>query len=830
MTTRLTVSSPEQPIKISVNTTFSAPNANNVAGPFYIELGLTSKNVTATVNLRSIGDVAAAKTTLIVPGASTDYTFNTVNGLVGISTIATATKKPVMIAILDITKALDTPLVKFTDLTAKFRPVSTAAHILTANELLTAASPTYVLNDTGASATDGITNDGLLNAVSAGNTVSYSVDGGKTYVAGSTIPAGTYEIGGIKLIATSANGSVSKVTTNTSKIVIDKTAPISPVIKLDSDTGISATDMVTQDGSITVSGIETGAKVSYSLDAGKTFTAITGTSFVVPEALYTAGQIVVKQTDVAGNDSATATLGALTVDTTVAVPSIALAVDTGSSATDGITNNKIVNVTGLEDGATWQYSVNALPFENGTGTTFNLPADLVYDGGANPDILVRQTDIAGNESDEGSNTDTWTLDTVAPSQLVDVELNDTGIDGDYITSLAKVTVNDLEAKAMLHYNVDGSDKFIAATGNSFVMPNGSYAAGNIQWKQTDLAGNTSVVAASGMKIVANDIVNVTAGNTDAFDAGKANNHFVVTAGTYTYNIANFGTDDRIDFPVGVKPTVINQSITDGMVDLQYANNGKITVLHLTNLTPAQDGVIDSVYSFNSVFVANAANSLTSTGNSSTETNKVVSAAGVASASDGNIVFDFAKGAYNYTVTGFSTGDRLNFPADVTPTVVNSDVADKKVDLQWASGGQVISVSLTGLTDAQDSNVYSVSSFNTIFGENSLTNMGEIPVVPNGNTLAVSSAAKVDASATHVKFDFAAGNYHYTIAGFGKGDVLNFPDDATATVTNNSAIDDVIEVKWASNGNLITVMLTGVGIDNAADVNSFNNAFGVGSII
>jgi hypothetical protein len=212
------------------------------------------------------------------------------------------------------------------------------------------------------------------------------------------------------------------------------------------------------------------------------------------------------------------------------------------------------------------------------------------------------------------------------------------------------------------------------------------------------------------------------------------------------------------------------------------------------------------------------------------THQAVSAAGTASASTGNIVFDFAAGTYNYSVTGFASGDGLNFPTDVAATVINSDATDKKVDVQWASNGKVVVVSVTGLTDAQDGAIYSANSFRTLFGANSLTNTGEPPVTPTGNSLAVSAAGSATASAGNVKFAFAAGNYAYSISGFSNGDILDFPDDVAATVRNTSTTDNAIEVQWASGGNVVLVTLTGLASDTAYSVNSFNAAFGSGSII
>ena len=214
MTTRLTVSSPEKPIKISVNTTFSAPDANNLAGPFYIELGLTAKNVLATVNLKNIGDAATAKTTLKLPGASTDYTFKPADGAVTISTKADGTQKAFLFALLDFTNGdKNTASVQFSDLTAKFHYVAAVPAIAATNSPAIPAhfelTSLKLAHDNGTSSSDGISNDGTINLVSnTGTTYSYSVDGGKTYapVTGTSfdLKASKYEAGSIKVIEKNA--------------------------------------------------------------------------------------------------------------------------------------------------------------------------------------------------------------------------------------------------------------------------------------------------------------------------------------------------------------------------------------------------------------------------------------------------------------------------------------------------------------------------------------------------------------------------------------------------------------------------------------------------
>ncbi|OJA03784.1 hypothetical protein, partial [Bathymodiolus thermophilus thioautotrophic gill symbiont] len=56
-----------------------------------------------------------------------------------------------------------------------------------------------------------------------------------------------------------------------------------------------------------------------------------------------------------------------------AQPTFTLTNDTGVSNSDGVTNNGMMTVAGLESDATWQYSTNGgTNWTNGTGTSFTL--------------------------------------------------------------------------------------------------------------------------------------------------------------------------------------------------------------------------------------------------------------------------------------------------------------------------------------------------------------------------------------------------------------------------------------------------------------------------
>jgi uncharacterized repeat protein (TIGR02059 family) len=126
----------------------------------------------------------------------------------------------------------------------------------------------------------------------------------------------------------------------------------------------------------------------------------------------TAGDDVNAVQDKAGNDAVT--LAALTVtnNSQFVAPTMSLLVDTGSSSTDGITSNGTVKVSGLEVGATWQYSIDwGSTWIAGTGSSFTL-GDGSYSG-----IYIKQT-LNTLTSSNGYYSGTVTVDTVAPTSVI----------------------------------------------------------------------------------------------------------------------------------------------------------------------------------------------------------------------------------------------------------------------------------------------------------------------------------------------------------------------------------------------------------------------------
>ena len=96
---------------------------------------------------------------------------------------------------------------------------------------------------------------------------------------------------------------------------IDSTAPTGAALALASDTGISASDRVTNNGQVNASGIEAGATWKYSTNAGSTWTNGSGSSFNLAVGSYAANAIQLRQSDAVGNTQ-TVSMGAVTVDGT----------------------------------------------------------------------------------------------------------------------------------------------------------------------------------------------------------------------------------------------------------------------------------------------------------------------------------------------------------------------------------------------------------------------------------------------------------------------------------------------------------------------------------
>ncbi|WP_244104209.1 Ig-like domain-containing protein, partial [Burkholderia ambifaria] len=324
-----------------------------------------------------------------------------------------------------------------------------------------AAAPGVALTtDSGSGSTDHITNVGTLNltAVETGASVEYSIDGGHTW---STSFNAVEGVNDVQVRQTDVAGNTSAPTAFS--FTLD-TSAAAPGVALTGDSGSSATDHITNVGTLNLTGVETGATIEYSTDGGHTW----NTSFNAVEGV---NDVQVRQTDVAGNTSDPASFN-FTLDTSAAAPGVALTTDSGSGSTDHITNVGTLNLTGVETGATVEYSTDG-------GHTWNTSFNAIE--GVN-DVQVRQTDVAGNTSDPSSFS--FTLDTSAASPGVALTADSGSSSTDHITNVGTLNLSGIETGATVQYSVDNG----AHWNTSFSAVEG---LNNVQVRQTDVAGNTS---------------------------------------------------------------------------------------------------------------------------------------------------------------------------------------------------------------------------------------------------------------------------------------------------------------------------------------------------
>jgi hypothetical protein len=100
----------------------------------------------------------------------------------------------------------------------------------------------------------------------------------------------------------------------------------------------------------------------------------------------------------------------------------------------------------------------------------------------------------------------------------------------------------------------------------------------------------------------------------------------------------------------------------------------------------------------------------------------VSASGSSSAANGDLTFDIASGTYTYTINGFGPGDKLKlFSGASTSVVPDSNDTDGIQSIAFTNPvtAAITTITLTGLTSAQDAGIFNVASFNTVFGAGTL---------------------------------------------------------------------------------------------------------------
>lgn len=266
----------------------------------------------------------------------------------------------------------------------------------------------------------------------------------------------------------------------------DPTTPV-PGIRLTEDTGRSDTDRITKNGELTLSNMVQPDNWEYSLDNGSTWIEGSGTTF----APRVQGEVTVRvrQTDPSIGDVAQNSF-TYTVDTEIpTIPRFALDTDSGLNGSDRITTDGTVNISGLESDASWQYrEAGSSEWTDGSGSAFELTGD------GSKTVYVRQTDVAGNHSNEGSLA--FTLDTSAPD-APSASFTNTGSISDTLTNTGLINVSGIEPFALAEFSTDGGSTWQSmAQFTSGCTWSGQFeltgdGEKSVLVRQTDQAGNVS---------------------------------------------------------------------------------------------------------------------------------------------------------------------------------------------------------------------------------------------------------------------------------------------------------------------------------------------------
>ncbi|MEB6576264.1 Ig-like domain-containing protein [Enterobacter quasiroggenkampii] len=414
----------------------------------------------------------------------------------------------------------------------------------------------------------------------AGQTVTITLNG-KTYAA-TVQNDGTwsYTVGSADVTALADGGSyvinaqVSNTIGNSASdnhtVTVDLTAPSMGIAidSLQNDTGLSATDFITNDSQVVVNGSLTAQlgnneKAQISLDGGVTWIdlTVTGTTWryadgrTLTDGTY---QYQVRVIDNAGNVGATDSQNVV-IDltkpaaTTITVDSITQ--DTGLSGSDFITSDNQISLKGtlgaalgsgdhaqisLDGGVTWtDVSVSGLSWTYVDGRT-------LADGDYN--YQLRVIDDAGNISATASQV--VTIDTVAPDAsktiAIDSISDDTGLSSsDFITRDTSLTLHGslgatLADGEYAQISIDGGVIWqnVIVTGNSWYYVD-SRTLGNQTYdyyvRVVDAAGNVGASAHQQVTVdtVAPDAaITVTVDNITV-DTGFDNNDFLTSSTSYT---------------------------------------------------------------------------------------------------------------------------------------------------------------------------------------------------------------------------------------------------------------------------------------------------------
>ena len=421
-------------------------------------------------------------------------------------------------------------------------------------------APTVTLTtDSGTSNSDLITNSGVLiiGNIESGAIVEYSTDG--VNWSNSFTPIEGSNTVYIRQTNTVGNTSASSTIT----FILD-TQVAAPTVTLVNDTA-NGTDLITSDGTLSVTDVEAGAIVEYSIN-GTDWSSI----FIAAEGSNT---VYVRQTDMAGNVSGS-TMITFTLDTSVAAPTITFE----STGADSVYNKAEVGTDGTIT------ATIGLPSDAVAGDLISIDGaaaraitaaeitagKIVIEVAPGATVTAQITDQAGNPSSLASETAAGAdLEALAPT----ITFESTGADSVYnkaeVGTDGTITAtiglpSDAVAGDLISIDGAAARAITAAeiTAGKIVIEVAPGATVTAQI--TDQAGNPSSLASE------------TAAGAD-LEALAPTITFESTGADSVYNKAEVGTDGTITATIGLP----SDAVAGDLISIDGAAARAITAAEIT---------------------------------------------------------------------------------------------------------------------------------------------------------------------------------------------------------------------------------------------------------
>ncbi|KYG85234.1 hypothetical protein AWW67_16110 [Roseivirga seohaensis] len=444
------------------------------------------------------------------------------------------------------------------------------------------------------------------------------------------------------------------------RVVNDETVPAAPIVaSISTDAGSSATDNVTNDQTLEISGTaEANASVEVFIGGssiGNTTADGSGnwtydhTGSSLAEATHS---ITAKATDAAGNESAESTALSVTVDITAPGAPVVTGIsnDTGVSSSDGLTNDDAIEIHGTAEANT---TVEVFIDNTSVGTTnADANGDWTLDRSRDAlaentySITAKATDLAGNES-AASSAFSLQIDLTGPVSAPSAGAvgNDNGpSNSDFITNDQTLIIGgNATANSRVEVFIDGTSIGIANTNNAttwlFNHEGTTLSAGtySITAKELDDAGNHS--PASATKTLVIDLVQPTV--TITSNANDAQRGSFTATFTFSEDVTGFDVNDI--------------SVTNGTAGSFSTTSASV---YTAKITPSADGQVTVGVAANKAMDTAGNNNSAATSINVTNDETAPSLVSATKDSDTQITLTFsepvepgANGHHNITVYG-----------------------------------------------------------------------------------------------------------------------------------------------------------------------------------